>query len=132
MPYPLYMKRVKAQKKKERRERRDVRRPSRSWLPFRSDALPSCLSAVSLGRDASPEKEGKAPEKVKHLNEYSVEWSHKIISLFSMVSGRGKGRWKETTRSIKPHVGTSTRDGLVLSQRDISRVKKSSAPRKHS
>ena len=64
MPYPLYMKRVKAQKKKERRERRDVRRPLWSWLPFGSDALPSCLSAVSLGRDANPEKGGKTPEKV--------------------------------------------------------------------
>jgi hypothetical protein len=85
MPYPLYMKRVKAQKKKERRERRD------------------CL----LGGMPVPKK------RERHQK-------------------RGKGRWKETTRSIKPHVGTSTRDGLVLSHRDISRVKKSSAPRKHS
>lgn len=79
MPYPVYQKKMKAQRKKERREKK---------------------SLLLSGMPVAPQKKER-------------------------VQMRGKGRWKDSTKSIKPHIGIITRGGLKISQRDIAKVKKS-------
>lgn len=60
MPYPVYMKRVKAQKKRERRERRDVRE---SILPPPPGMMLFCLPLQLLLAGTPVPKKKERPKR---------------------------------------------------------------------
>ena len=98
VPYPHYQCVVKAKREKEKRLEEQLR-----------------LTQVASRK----KKKDQSKPKLVHHPHHTISDANIIIANYR----RGKGRWKDTTKTLEPSVGKFSRGVLKLSQKDIASVK---------
>ena len=118
MPYPHYQRVVKAKREKEKRLEEQLRLTQMASRKKRKELIKPKLV---LQRIYTLFKILVFLIKVQSLTLSPSLPPSLLLSFCS--SCRGKGRWKDTTKSLEPSLGKFSRGVLKLSQKDISSVK---------